>query len=48
MKMKAIFSVEFEAEDGENARESLDGALDRAKMALKDGMSRARPMLPRE
>ena len=38
MKMKAIFTVEFEAEDGGNARESLAGALDRASKALKDSI----------
>jgi hypothetical protein len=38
MKVKSIFTVEFEAEDGENARESLAGALDRASKALKDSI----------
>jgi hypothetical protein len=43
MKMKAIFTVEFDAEDGENARESLEGALDRAKAALKQSIEQGAP-----
>lgn len=35
MKMKATFNVEYEAEDGVNARFFLERALDRAKMTLK-------------
>jgi hypothetical protein len=31
MKMIAIVTVEFEAADGANARESLEGALDRGR-----------------
>jgi hypothetical protein len=43
MKMKAIFTVEFEAEDGPNARYSLDRALDRASMALKQSIEEGTP-----
>jgi 5,10-methylenetetrahydrofolate reductase len=43
MKMKAIFTVEFKAEDGANARDSLDGALERTSKALKDSIEQGTP-----
>jgi hypothetical protein len=43
MKMKAIFRVEFEAEDGPNANFFLERALDRASMALKDSIEQGAP-----
>jgi hypothetical protein len=43
MKMKATFTVEFEAEDGANARGSLEGALERASKALKDSIEQTTP-----
>jgi hypothetical protein len=43
MKMKATFNVEFEAENGVNAHSALEGALDRAKKALKDSIEEGTP-----
>jgi hypothetical protein len=43
MKMKAIFTVEFEVEDGANAQSFLDQALDRASKALKDSIEQGAP-----
>jgi hypothetical protein len=43
MKMKAIFTVEFEVEDGANAHAALDQALGRAETALKESIERSTP-----
>jgi len=43
MKMKAIFTVEFEAKDGPNAHSFLEGALERASKALKDSIEQGTP-----
>jgi hypothetical protein len=43
MKMKAIFTVEFEAEDDANAKYFLERALDRASMGLKDSIEEGTP-----
>jgi hypothetical protein len=44
MKMKAIFTVEFEADDdGANARYFLEQALARARAALKDSIEQGEP-----
>jgi hypothetical protein len=43
MKMKAIFRVEFEAEDGPNANFFLERALDRASMAMKESIEQGTP-----
>jgi hypothetical protein len=44
MKMKAIFTVEFEADDdGANAPYFLEQALARARAALKDSIEQGEP-----
>ncbi len=43
MKMKAVFTVEFEAEDDANAKYFLERALDRASMGLKDSIEQGTP-----
>jgi hypothetical protein len=43
MKMKAIFTVEFEVEDGANAHAALDQVLGRAETALKESIERSTP-----
>jgi hypothetical protein len=44
MKMKAIFTVEFETDhDGANAQYFLEQALARARSALKDGIEQGKP-----
>jgi hypothetical protein len=44
MKLKAIFTVEFEADDdGANAQYLLEQALARARVALKDSIEQGEP-----
>jgi hypothetical protein len=43
MKMKAMFTVEFEVEDGVNAHAALGQALERAEAALKESIERKAP-----
>jgi hypothetical protein len=43
MKMKTIFAVGFEVEDGANAHAALGQALDRAEAALKESIERKAP-----
>jgi hypothetical protein len=44
MKMKAIFTVEFEADDdGANAQYFVEQALARARAALKDSIEQGEP-----
>ena len=40
MKMKAIFTVEFEVEDGANAHAAVGQALARAEAVLKESIER--------
>jgi hypothetical protein len=43
MKMKATFTVQFEADDGPDATSFLERALERASKALKDSIEQGTP-----